>query len=163
MLKYQKAERALKSSTYLLSDDALPMKSRSEGAQKTLKMCVLLDPKTIKTHIEASCSRGSQEHACKNLFKENHNLVKNWRILWASLPKQSRMSHLMSAISKTGEFFFLGVKVCALAFMQLTGVSAGTLQMVRESRDNVIRPSGKILGSWMGVAANSKPNRYLEC
>jgi hypothetical protein len=59
--------------------------------------------------------------------------------------------------------FFLGVKVCALAFMQLTGVSAGTLHIFQESRDNVIRPSGKILGSWMGVAANSKPNRYLEC
>ena len=154
MLKYQKAERALKSSTYLLSDDALPLKSRSEGAQKTLKMCVLLDPKTIKAHIEASCSRGIQRksQSCEELAHSVGQLAK--AVKDASLDERN---------FENWGIFFLGVKVCVLAFMQLTGVSAGTLQMVRESRDNVIRPSGKILGSWMGVAANSKPNRYLEC
>ena len=162
-LRYQRAERALKSSSYLLNESGLQSKHSADVVKKTIKMSCLLDQKTIEQHTATSCSRGSQEHPCKILFRENPKLVKNWRILWASLPKQVRLNHLLQAMAKPGEFHFLGIKVCALAFQHLTGVSAGTLQLARENRDkgNQSFQSVRQLNTWMGTASNSKPSRYL--
>jgi hypothetical protein len=164
MLRYQKAERALRAGSYLLSRPNLKGQPCGNLARKTMKMYYLLDPSTILKDVNAVCSRGQQQHACKDLFKESPSLVRNWRVLWASLPRQTRQDQLLKSIATPGEFRFLGVRVCGLAFQHLTGISPGTLQTARENRDsgNVSYQSARQLGGWMAIARTNKPCRYLD-
>ena len=119
-------------------------------------MSFLLTDEAILSHINQDCNRGHQHHACKDIFKANPKLVKNWRALWASLPREARNHHLIDAVHNDGAFYFLGVRVCALAFQQLTGISAGALQKARDSRQAV---SKQLL--WLCISSTSKPKLYL--
>jgi len=68
------------------------------------------------------------------------------------------------AVVSANQFTFLGIRVCSIAFQDLSGVSAGALQTARESVKVglVSSHSLKELGAWMGIRSNGKPSRYLE-
>ena len=59
--------------------------------------------------------------------------MRNWRTLWASLPRERRSQMLLDMLrDNPGCFVFAGIRVCMRAFQKLTGISAGQLQTLRE-------------------------------
>ena len=139
--------------------------------------------------VQANCSEGRQAHNCMMVFRENSGIVKklgqnidknvqwpliswtnscflmrNWRGLWASLPRNARKQRLLDMMRETpGSVKFAGIRVCARAFQKLSGVSAGLMQEVRELiSKKVVNVWSDSSLSWMQIRETSKAKRYLD-
>lgn len=90
--------------------------------------------------------------------------LRNWRILWSSLPRDQRLQMILNLMKDNpGVFRFAGVTVCSRAFIKLTKISAGTLQNARNKiSQGVVQVWRADALSWMTMRNQSKAHRYLD-
>lgn len=114
-------------------------------------------------NLETSCSRGKVEHNCLERFRACPSLVRNWRFLWTSYPRQHRRQLTLDIVRKK-QYQFMGVHVCVEAFKILIGISLGALQNFREmaQKGTITIVSKKELGLWQMVTNAPRANKYLE-
>ena len=97
--------------------------------------------------------------------RETPQLVRNFRILWASLPRTSRHEMLIKLLRETSNttFRFLGIAVCQKAFQLMTGVSSNVLQKARQAcqKNQVTHLARAELGQWMEIRNAPRAPRYL--
>ena len=90
--------------------------------------------------------------------------LRNWRLLWSSLPRDKRMQMLLDLMRDTpGSFRLAGMRVCSRAFQKITGISAGQLQIVRNKINQGVQSiwrSDSML--WMSIRNQPKSHRYLD-
>ena len=120
-------------------------------------MCASLGP-------TQECSKGSTPHRCLALFRENVGIVRNFRILWASIPKYQRMELLIQLLKEKNGFKIMGVVLCQQAFQMVSGVTSNQLQLAREAiAKGQITVLSKQEGlSRLSIRSQSKPPRYIE-
>lgn len=168
--KYQRAERALRSCKTILGTDC-PMvfnQSRAARMRHSLRFQAYCDVTNINNAISQECSKGQVSHECLNMFRQTPQLVRNFRLLWGSLPKPERFEKLIKLMQGTDDhvstFRFLGVYVCQKAFQLLTGVSSKVLQNVRTAiqRKQVTMLSRAEAGKWLEIRNAPRAPRYLD-
>lgn len=165
-LKYQRAEMALKAVASLATSSGHSVVSgcltRSAVAKSLMAAESFLSVTAIEQAVHQQCSRGRLPHACLDNFRSNPGIVRNWRLLWKSLPRYRRDELLMQLL-RSGKLTFMGVEVCCVAFQILTHISAGKLQKVREhikaGKQSVWSASETQV--WMSIRQNSKAKLYL--
>ena len=104
--RYQKAEKALRSCSFLLTKSsrkfpAIAHMTRANYARACLKASQFIDMDCIKKQIESDCHTGKQPHGCLNIFRASPSIVRNFRILWASLPRVLRLEFLYKLVRET--------------------------------------------------------------
>lgn len=91
-------------------------------------------------------------------------VLRNWRLLWASLPRDKRKQALLDMMRESGgQMKFAGVRVCTRAFQKLSGVSAGAIQDVRSKiaagTVTIWRSDGL---AYMEIRNQAQAHRYLD-
>lgn len=109
------------------------------------------------THLNVSASSPLSYWLC--IFKP-----RNWRLLWASLPRERRKQVLLDMMrGSPGSFRFAGIRVCSRAFQILSGISAGSIQEIREKvSKGVIAIWRESSLAWMAIKNQSKAHRYID-
>ena len=105
-----------------------------------------LSIQNIADQLQLRCARGKQDHPCPEPFKSNPHVIRNWRVLWRSLPAYCRRENLIrmckTMIGKAGcceghtdalAYPFLGHLMCKTAFTMLTGVGSWSLSKARSA------------------------------
>ena len=134
----------------------------------SLRFQAYCDLANISKAISEECSKGKASHECLCLFRQTPQLVRNFRLLWASLPKPERFEKLIKFMKDTeghtSTFRFLGVSVCQKAFQLLTGVSSKVLQNAREAiqKKQVTALNRAELGQWLEIRNAPRAPRYLD-
>lgn len=158
--RYKRAERALKVAPAFLNANM----SRTRRMAKALRCDYFCSCDTVSKVLTQECSKGKQPHNCLTFFRENPGIVKNFRVLWASLPKGQTLELLMNLLREGNGSRLVGVKVCQQAFMNCTGISSSVLQnargFVQKGQSTVL--ARKEMGMWMQIQNTSKAPRYLD-
>ena len=98
----------------------------------------------LRAHLEQPCD---DKHSCLDVFRGQPQIVRNWRVLWLSNPAAFRREMLMKfhaddlrAYQASGnqgrwhvKYKFMGLRVCRVAFLLLTGLGASSLMKAREA------------------------------
>ena len=107
-------------------------------------------------------------------FKETPSIVRNWRVLWRSLPACLRQEALlmnatkdvcakarMGLASGLVTYTFLGQPVCRNALMRLSGIGAWSLTNARDRAERGHKSclSKKEFGDLMLIQNTSQPKR----
>ena len=126
------------------------------------------DINAIKSTLEKPCWNNQKAHPCLDAFKHHPHAVRNWRMLWASLPRTRRAELMIKLCNQQQEMHtltFMGVTVCQKAFMMLSGVGASTLVAAKgkASTGLVSVWSSKELLQGMLVKNTNKEAKYLDC
>ena len=126
------------------------------------------DINAIKSMLEKPCWKNHKAHSCLDAFKGLPHAVRNWRMLWASLPRTRRaelMIKLRNQEQDIGMLTFMGVAVCQKAFMMLSGVGASTLLAAKGKASTGLASvwSSKELLQGMLVKNTNKEAKYLDC
>ena len=158
--RYQRAERALKAAPAFFDANV----SRNRRMAKALRCDYFCSPDTISKVLTQDCSKGKQPHNCLTFFQQNPGIVKNFRVLWASLPKGHRLELLMKLLREGNGFRLVGVRVCQQAFMICTGVGSAFIQIARASvqKGQSTALARKEMGMWTQIQNTSKAPRYLD-
>ena len=177
MLQYHAAARyRLKRNVPVLGGfNRLQTKATYADQQSCARVQRLLSLTAIADSIAANCTPG---HHCLDPFRKNPNAVRNWRVLWRSIPKQKRREALIAMYrASQDEHFadrspgvwqlkpkFLGKTVCCRALRALTGLGGSSLtdarQAVLEGRKSAY--GANELMTYLSAPANSKPALYLD-
>ena len=142
--------------------------SRAARMRHSLRFQAYCDLANISKAISEECSKGKASHECLCLFRQAPQLVRNFRLLWASLPKPERFEKLIKFMKDTeghtSTFRFLGVSVCQKAFQLLTGVSSKVLQNARGAiqKKQVTALNRAELGQWLEIRNAPRAPRYLD-
>ena len=133
-----------------------------------------LDIRGIREKLMMPCWRNSTPHTCLDVFKDQPNVVRNWRVLWHSLPASKRRETLIALMndkkrrSRTGaqdtRLPFLGVGVCRTAWRMLTGIGNWSLQCAdrRAEQGNKSSLSCRELGMAKMIKSTNKQKLYLD-
>ena len=177
MLQYHVAARyRLKRNVPVLGGfNRLQTKANYADQQASAMVQRLLSLNAIADSIAVDCAPG---HHCLDLFRGNANVVRNWRILWRSIPKQKRKEALIAMCRASLDTHradripgawqlkhrFLGQTVCGRAFKALTGLGGGSLDDVRKAALEGRRSAygANELMTYLSAPANSKPALYLD-
>jgi hypothetical protein len=122
--------------------------------------------KLIEDLLQKPCWKNCSPHACLEEFKANPTAVRNWRLLWHSLPRCTRSEHLIRAMEESnasGNLTFMGIRVCQKAFQMLAGVGASSLMSARNmaSTGHVrAQASSGLRGA--AIMATNKDPRYID-
>jgi hypothetical protein len=119
----------------------------------------------IEEHLQEPCQQGATSHACLDAFRSSPGVVRNWRLLWLSLPRHVRRESLLDLFRRfPDDYVFLGYKICRVAFMRLTGCGASLLVELRQAAKSgaVARVGASEWKSAAGISNTSKPKRYLD-
>jgi len=135
----------------------------------------LLSLKEIAATLAAGCTPG---HHGLDPFKENPDVVRTWRVLWRSIPKQQRREALISMYRASldahranrspfawqAKYKFLGHKVCYKAFRALTGLGGSSLDDARSGAQAGRKAvySTHELMTYLSAPAHSKEALYLD-
>ena len=122
-----------------------------EVTRKYVDACAKLPAiETLAQQLESQspCSHATGHSKwCAGIEYFSPAVVHNWRVLWYSLPANSRRERLLQACNESYEqhrrqggfdaqwrmeFMFLGCRVCQVAFLVLTGISKWMLAQCRE-------------------------------
>ena len=140
--------------------------------------CLL--PATIASDLEADCSTHSKVRcACLDQFRENNGIVRNWRVLWHSLPMHQRRELILrlfkadfdnrqDPVNEQREwrmqYTFLGVDVCKKGFQILTRIGNSSLTKARTGakRNNCSSLSRHEMGYDLALRMTNKPQLYLD-
>ena len=101
--------------------------------------------KDVFDKLGNNCSRGREPHKCLEPFLADPGVVRNWRVLWHSLPASHRREALLAmaageyarhqagAGARTFKMNYkvLGVDVCRDAFLLITGIGSSSLTEAR--------------------------------
>jgi hypothetical protein len=163
--KYQKAEQLLRAG-YSCGTMRYCPQLRAKRMQHIMRVSATTSLSHIEKRLAESCSQGSTSHPCLTVFRANPGMVRNWRLLWWSVPTHRRHELLLEQFVRfPNDYIFLGVKVCRKAFMQLTGTGASTIVDLKAKAvagdRSVSSLSEKKLAA--GICNLSKPKRYLDC
>ena len=145
-----------------------------------LHTTLAIDENKVAEALEFDCSRWSKEHTCMEPFRQAHNALRNWRVLWRSIPASMRREALISMYAKPlaehvaaggdkrdfrmKKYSIFGVDVCLDAFCNLTGIGRWSLTTAREAAINGHRSSlsrGE-LPMEMSILPGARPVLYLE-
>jgi len=134
--------------------------SRAALVSQDLEVAAFASSSVVEKALSKDCSQGAAPHECLTAFRECPAAVRNWRVLWVSMPKSSRYQLVLQMMNKyPDEYVILGRKVCRQAFMIFTGLGAGKLTELRglASRGQALnaRPTGRL-----GNAPESQ--KYLD-
>ena len=139
--------------------------SRAARAKQSQRYSAYCSLELITKTISEPCGKGNWPHECLNMFRETPQLVRNFRILWASLPRTSRHEMLIKLLRETSNttFRFLGIAVCQKAFQLMTGASSNVLQKARQAcqKNQVTHLARAELGQWMEIRNAPRAPRYL--
>lgn len=119
----------------------------------------------IEEMLAQPCQQGGTAHACLDSFKGCPGAVRNWRLLWWSMPRSRRNECLIELFHRfPNDYVFLGRKVCKVAFMHLVGCGAQLLVDLRQAakRGTCARTSVAEWKMAAGICNSSKPKRYLD-
>ena len=61
-----------------------------------LHSTLFIDEGKVAEALKFDCSRHSKEHTCMAPFREAHNAIRNWRVLWRSMPASMRREALLT-------------------------------------------------------------------
>ena len=121
----------------------------------------------IQDVLAKPCWKNSTPHACLDAFKDNPQAVRNWRILWHSLPRSTRSEQLALVVKQfkdSGMMTFLGIRVCQKAFTMLAGVGSSSLMAARgmASTGHVRAIAGKELLGGALIKPTNKDPKYVD-
>ena len=131
----------------------------------------------VETQLQSKCSRGKNAHRCFDPFRDSPNIVRNWRVLWHSLPAGLRRESLMvmfkNMIHRHGSgadeiahftYPFLGYQVCRTAFRCLTGIGSSSLSSARTAAiaGHESRLSASEIGMCKLIRNTNKDKLYLD-
>lgn len=125
------------------------------------------DINNIKQTLQKRCWINQSPHMCLEAFKDNPQVVRNWRLLWHSLPRSTRaelLIKLFNQVGNTGMMTFLGVRVCQKAFTMLAGIGASALSSAkgRASTGRVSVWTSRESLQGMMIKPTSKDPKYLD-
>ena len=129
----------------------------------------------LRAHLAESCE---DRHRCLNLFREQPEIVRNWRCLWLSCPATTARELLLKlhaddlrdhrASGDQGrwqvKYKFLGRRVCRTAFLRLTGIGVSSLMTARNAAltGGESSQSGVDLQKYRRIANTSNENLYID-
>ena len=177
MLQYHAAARyRLKRNVPVLGGfNRLQTNTRYADQQSCATVQRLLSPTAVADSIAVDCAPG---HHCLDVFRETPSAVRNWRVLWRSIPKWKRKEALIAMCRASlneqradrspgvwkHKYRILGHTVCYKAFRALTGIGGASLTDARlaaqEGRMSAYGASE--LNTYLSAPANSKPAMYLD-
>ena len=133
----------------LRSGSGVCAKSYSGGRRRAAVELIeshVLAVEDIEEKLAFPCWRGRVSHECFTPFRAQPGLVRNWRILWRSMPASTRREALLEMFRRSlvahrakgepdsqwkMEFTLLGIRVCENAFQTLSGISSYALNLAR--------------------------------
>ena len=132
----------------------------------------------ITQQLSKGCSTNPEKpHNCLLHFLENPGIVRNWRILWRSLPSTQRMEALIKQVQASlekqnakvlptsrCEWCFLGQPVCRRAFLALAGVGNSSLTRAKALAEKGVQSchSRKELQQIEMIRGGSHDQKYLD-
>jgi len=164
-----------------LARGALPVAGLRKAAMiDSLHATVSVDEAKVVEACASNCSRGACRHTCMDPFRDNPNVIRNWRVLWRSLPAAGRRESLLCMFRVQLEqhmgaggvkedfqmkhYPLLGQKVCLEAFAALTGIGRWS---VTQARTNAFKGHKSSLSRGelpmeLAMRPTNKPQMYLE-
>ena len=122
--------------------------NRNKTFTKCQKVANKLNISKVVADISGPCEEQGTPHTCLHAFRLQPGAALQWRKLWYALPKQDRETRLVDEFANAFkahtsahygdkanfhvQFRLFGSQVCRGAFIALTGIHAGTLQMARQ-------------------------------
>jgi len=88
-----------------------------------------LDLPSIQKQLDVPCWDNESPHSCLQIFQEHPSAIRNWRLLWFSLPKCTRKELLMKMhaaaprYNRGKAYCVMGIRVCRNAFCQATEIT----------------------------------------
>jgi hypothetical protein len=154
----------------------LPDSNHTKPKSRVEKLEALVE--TVGQHVidlETPCARSRRLHTCMDPFKANPAVVRNWRVLWRSLPGYLRQEALLinarkdvgqNDPMKTGlvTYTFLGQPVCRDAMQRLSGIGSWSLTQARQRAESGHKSclSRQELGNMMLIQNTSQPKKYID-
>jgi hypothetical protein len=148
--------------------------SHNTQQSRVEKLEALVDTlENTKIDLDTPCGRYRRPHTCMDPFKANPAVVRNWRVLWRSLPGHLRQEALLiNARKDVGQplstnlvtYTFLGHQVCRDALMRLSGIGAWSLTQARKRAEKGEKScsSRRELGNMMLIQNTNQPKKYLD-
>lgn len=159
--RYQRAERIMRAGICRCTTES----RRTAGwLQTTMAQCAAMSQARAEHDLQKQCWSKQKPHTCISQFANAPAAVRNWRILWFSLPPGRRQTLLLEAFKHSSNLKFLGLPVCQRAFQILACVGGWSLTKARDSaaNGNVSCWSQKELGLALNLKNTSKAPRYLD-
>jgi len=159
-LRYQRSERRLRAGMM-----GKPRTAKlADAAAASVSVQAFTSKGSVDNILGSRCWAHGQPHQCLDQFKAMPSAVRNWRILWVSLPKPVRKEFLAKALRQGVLNMFLGQRVCLTAFQMLTGVGGSTLQALREAirKGQVSFSNTFALAAAQSIKNLAKSHRYID-
>ena len=151
---------------------------RATTALEDIKVFKDIHMGAISSALEKGCGRWEKPHKCLNQFKANPDLMRNWRVLWYSLPpamrresllvmcKEAQKAHEKSDMRSAWRLHYkvLGIDVCEDAFCVITGIGRSSLTQARKAAvaGHQSSLSRSELPLHLAILPGSKPLVYLD-
>ena len=132
------------------------------------------DVETLRDDLEKPCCG----HACLQVFHDQPTIVRNWRVLWLSMPPSTRRERLLKmyaddlrAYKESNQqtawlmkYRFMGEAVCREAFLRLTGIGSSSLCTARDGASKGCQSSlsREELQLRRSILNTNKENLYLD-
>ena len=75
--------------------------TRGSYARACIKASQFIDLNCIAQELKADCHIGKVPHHCFDMFRDHLSIVRNFRILWASLTRVQRTEYIYKLIRET--------------------------------------------------------------
>ena len=158
--KYRRPELLYRASLCVATRDVRP----AAQLRHATYVSYFTSSQVIEATLAKDCAQGTTAHECMTAFKADPHVVKNWRILWTSMPKNTRYELVLQMMRACpDEYTFMGYKLCRAAFMLLTGLGAGKLTELRSlAARGAVTVTNKTQLQLGGIGRNAKAPRYLD-
>jgi len=177
--QYNAASRYRLQKVHLSPSKKHVAKSMYTVAAEALATHSMIDLALIRTTLSQPCWKRGRIHTCMDVFRNDPQIIRAWRVMWRCLPatvRREKLIHMMAASYQThrqcgvpGDWVYdgyslLGQKVCREAFRMLTGIGVSSLTIARDSvmRHKQSSCARSELSQWLDIVATNKPKLYLD-